>query len=75
METIPLHRPWSKADWQTFKAELDNKEIYIPNKITPHRLEKMLDQFYNLIEKALNEACPKQKQIIVNRNNHGIREH
>ena len=44
METIPVHRPWTKADWLTFKAELEHKEIYIPNKITPHRLEKMLDQ-------------------------------
>ena len=35
----------------------------------PHRLEKMLDQYYNLIENALNEACPKQKEIIINRNN------
>ena len=69
METIPVHRPWSKADWLTFKAELEQKEIYIPNKITPHRLEKILDQYYNLIEKALDKACPKQKEIIVNRNN------
>ena len=29
----------------------------------------MLDQYYNIIEKALDKACPKQKEIIVNRNN------
>ena len=69
METIPVPRPWSKADWLTFKKELEQKEIYIPNKITPQRLEKILDQFYNLIEKALDKACPKQKEIIINRNN------
>ena len=69
METIPIHRPWNKADWLTFKAELEQKEIYVPNKITPHRLEKMLDQYYSLIEKALDKACPKQKEIIVNKNN------
>ena len=62
METIPIHRPWNKADWQAFKAELEQKEIYIPNKITPQRLEKMLDQYYNLIEKALDKVCPKQKR-------------
>ena len=22
METIPVHRPWNKADWQAFKKEL-----------------------------------------------------
>ena len=32
-------------------------------------LEKMLDQYYKLIEKALDIACPKQKEIIINRNN------
>ena len=69
METIPIDRPWSKADWLVFKAELEHKEIYIPNKITPHRLERMLDQYYSLIEKALDKACPKQKEIVVNKNN------
>ena len=29
----------------------------------------MLDQYYNIIEKALNKACPKQKEIIINKNN------
>ena len=39
-------------------------------KITPQRLEKMLDQYYTLLDsKALNKACPKQKEIIINRNN------
>ena len=68
METIPVHRPWSKADWTTFKKELEHIEIYIPNKITPQRLEKMLDQYYKLIENALNVACPKQKAIVINKN-------
>ena len=54
MKTIPVHRHWNKAEWLTFKTELDHKEIYILNKITPHRLEKMLDQYYSLIEKALD---------------------
>ena len=69
LEVIPVHRPWNKADWQCFKTELEKKEIYIPNKITPQRLEKMLDQYYSLLEKALNKVCPKQKEIIINRNN------
>ena len=29
----------------------------------------MLDQYYNQIERALDKACPKQKEIIINRNN------
>ena len=29
----------------------------------------MLHQCYNRIDKALNKACPKQKEIIINRNN------
>ena len=29
MEVIPVHRPWNKADWLTFKAELENKKIYM----------------------------------------------
>ena len=64
-----MHRPWSKADWKVFKAELENKEIYIPNKITPQRLEKILDRYYSILKKVLNKACPKQKEIIINRNN------
>ena len=39
LEVIPVHRPWNKADWQCFKAELEKKEIYIPIKITPQRHE------------------------------------
>ena len=69
LETIPLHRPWNKADWEVFKKDLADKKIYIPKKITPHRLEKMLDQYYKQIEKALDKACPKQKEIIINKNN------
>ena len=34
LETIPVHRPWNKADWQCFKNELEGKEVYVPNKIT-----------------------------------------
>ena len=60
METLPVHRPWSEADWLTFKAELEQKEIYIPNKITPKRLEKMLNQYYSLIEKALDKHVPNK---------------
>ena len=29
----------------------------------------MLDQYYSLIEKALDKAFPKQKEIIINKNN------
>ena len=29
----------------------------------------MLDQYYKQIEKALDKACPKQKEIIINKNN------
>ena len=35
----------------------------------PQRLEKMLDQYYKQIEKALDKACPKQMEIIINKNN------
>ena len=69
LETIPLHKPWSKADWKLFRDELENKEIYLPNTIMPPRHEKKLDQYYKQIEKALNKACPKQKEIIMNKNN------
>ena len=29
----------------------------------------MLDQYYSLLDKALNKVCPKQKEIIINKNN------
>ena len=35
METIPVHRPWNKADWLTFKAELEQKESIYETKL-PH---------------------------------------
>ena len=44
-------------------------KIYTPNKITPRRLDKMLDQFYAQIEQALDKAFPKQREIIINKNN------
>ena len=69
LETIPIHRPWNKADWEMFRKELTDKQIYVPNKITPQRLEKMLDQFYKQIERAFDKACPKQKEIIISKNN------
>ena len=28
METIIIHRPWSKAEWTAFKKELENKDIF-----------------------------------------------
>ena len=60
METIPVHRPWNKADWTTFKKELENKEIDIPNKITPHRLEKI-----GLIQKTKQNTTTHETNIEV----------
>ena len=61
LETIPIHRPWNKADWEMFRKELTDKKIYVPNKTTPQRLENIMDQFYKQIGRALDKASPKQK--------------
>ena len=31
-ETIPLHRPWSKADWKLLREELEKKKYTYPRK-------------------------------------------
>jgi len=69
IENIAPHRPWGQADWNIFKTLLADKNIEIPDIITPRKLEKMVDKLYKIIEKALDKACPMTEEMKINRNN------
>ena len=69
MITPKPRRPWHKADWNVFKQELRERSITLRETITEQRMEKALDKFYTNINKALDEACPKEQPKVIDKNN------
>ena len=53
-----LVRPWSKADWSIFKQSLEKAEYRVPEDMSMKKLDKLVDRTYEVLDKALNEACP-----------------
>ena len=43
--------------------------IYIPEVITEHKLDKMVEKINSCIDLALDKACPLTKTKIINKNN------
>ena len=52
-------RPWSKADWTCFGAVLRAADYKIPTSISMKKLDKLTTRLYELLEDALDAACPK----------------
>ena len=52
-------RPWSKADWPTFTKHLTEADYRVPNNMSMKKLDRLVGRMYEVLEKALNRACPK----------------
>ena len=57
--TTQMIRPWSKADWPLFTNELKQAQYRIPEDMSMKKLDKLTAQMYQLIDRALDRACPK----------------
>ena len=59
-QTDPIRiRPWSKADWATFGAELEGADYRIPVGISMKKLDRLTNRLYTVLEAALDKACPE----------------
>jgi ribonuclease HI len=58
---LPAMRPWDKADWAVFNAEVSKSAIKLPEYINYGVVEKLVEQLYGCIERAIDKACPKTK--------------
>ena len=57
-------RPWERADWKKFQESLRGCDVFIPEKMTKKKLDKLLRNFYSSINTALDKACPMTKRRI-----------
>ena len=53
-----LIRPWSKADWEKFRAILKQANYGVPKDMSMKKLDKLVDKLYANLRAALDEACP-----------------
>jgi len=60
-EELPPMRPWDKADWAMFSNEVSKSAIRLPEYINYGVVEKLVEQLYDCIERAIDKACPKTK--------------
>ena len=52
-------RPWSKADWVTFRSLLSTADYMIPSRMTMKKLDRTLHRLYRILNHAIDTACPK----------------
>ena len=52
-------RPWSKANWGSFKQILSEADYAIPTNISMKKLDKLLTKLYAHLNRAINTACPE----------------
>ena len=67
--TPPKARKWHLADWSLFRETLKENNIRIQADITFTRLAKCLHEWYDHVNQALNQACPKRKVRLKDLNN------
>ena len=61
LESSPPPEPtrnWKKAKWKEFTEELVKVDPFIPEWISPKKLDKMVNKLYKAINAALDKACP-----------------
>ena len=52
-------RPWSKANWESFKQVLRDADYAVPNSISMKKLDNLLNKLYAHLNRAINSACPE----------------
>ena len=61
MEPLPMIRPWLKAKWDVFSDQISNYDFHLPTNFTTYKLDKLLDRWYQVVNTALDTACPKRQ--------------
>ena len=56
----PMIRPWLKAKWDVFKEKVAEYDFQLPTNLNTRKVDKLLERWYEVIEQALDEACPKR---------------
>ena len=73
-KTESMIRPWSRANWQKFRECLDGSDYRIPTVMSMKKLDKLVQNLYNILEKALDSACPMNKVTDAIKTNHWATE-
>ena len=55
-----LIRPWTKANWPRFSRILSKHNFFIPDIMTPKKLDSMIRSLYKALNHALDISCPKR---------------
>ena len=66
---IPAHRLYHKANWDQFTQLLWDSHIHIPSELTDCKLDKMVNKFNHILNKAWNKSCPVAKARSIDPNN------
>ena len=64
--TLPLEinlrakvRPWKMAKWKILTKRIDDHDFHTPEQLSTRKVDKLLKRWYDVINTALNKACPK----------------
>ena len=60
---------WHKADWTGFNLALQYNPLRIPVTVTQRTCEKLLDDLYKELDKAMKTNIPKTKTKSIDKNN------
>ena len=66
---IKPHRQYDTADWDSFKAALQQYDLQTPKIINQEKLERMVNKLNKCIATELDKICPILPTKIINRNN------
>ena len=56
-------RPWHQANWEIFREQVKAHSFDPPLNFTTQKLDKFLNQWYRVINLALDKACPTREAI------------
>ena len=59
---VEKFRNYKQANCESFKQTLDKRKLYAPANITKKKLDVMVTRLYEIINRALNIACPERKR-------------
>ena len=54
-------RPWLKAKWPVFTEYIQNYDFHLPTNFTAFKVDRLLDRWYEVVNSALDEACPMRE--------------
>ena len=52
-------RPWSKADWNTFRTHLQQADYRVPTNMSMKKLDGLVGRLYKHLQDGLDKACPE----------------